>query len=279
MIARFKALSLKEVSSFFSAAPRRRRRCAAKRNVRTNTAISIQQLESRAMLSAVTAADIEAVRDQLLDGVSSIHSGVQPGHLAAFGDSAFAVANYADASNGTLIAASLHGEGKIVAVPDHQMLLMDRWADTGDSTAFYNNTVEWLAGSSDLGASALDANVVTLSQDNADWLTSQGYTDVSVASTSTLAGDLADANVFVAGWLGHSVSDATLDTIDAFVTDGGGLFIAEYGQGYDWWWAGEVSDAPANRLLRDAGIGFRKWFRVVQRCGRCSSRDHGHFRS
>ena len=260
MVARFKALSLKGISSFFPSAPRRRRRRAAKRNVRTNTTISIQQLESRAMLSAVTAADIEAVRDQLLDGVSSIHSGVQPGHVAAFGDSAFGVANYPDASDGTLIAASLHGEGKIVAVPDHQMLLMGRWADTGDSTAFYNNTVEWLAGSSDLDASALDANVVTLSQDNADWLTSQGYTDVSVASTSTLAGDLADADVFVAGWLGHAVSDATLDTIDAFVTDGGGLFIAEYGQGYDWWWAGEVSDAPANRLLRDAGIGFGSGF-------------------
>ena len=37
---------------------------------------------------------------------------------------------------------------------------------------------------------------------------------------------------------------------------GGGLFMCDYGVGYEWWWGGPIYEAPGNRLLREAGIGF-----------------------
>ena len=44
------------------------------------------------------------------------------------------------------------------------------------------------------------------------------------------------AAVFFAGWLGSTEPQANLDAIASFVRTGGGLFIADYGPGYSWWW-------------------------------------------
>ena len=198
--------------------------------------------------------DGEDARDDILLGVTSVHGGVQPGRMVAFGPEAYAVTWFPEGANeGPMFGAASWGSGRVIAVPDHQMLNMGSYG--ADSGSFYVNGIGWLADSA-----ALDVAIVTLSQGSTDWLTSQGFTDVTTTDESGLSGALATADVLIAGWLGTSEPQANLDAIADFVTTGGGLFIADYGVGYDWWWGGPISDAIGNTLLREAGLGFSSGF-------------------
>ncbi len=200
-------------------------------------------------LSVNQVIDVAAARSQILAGVTTIHSGVQPGRLVAYGPEAFAVARYpGDLSEGPMIAAAGWGRGKVIAVPDHQMLNMASYGDTGTTGQFYRNGLAWLTGTT-----ATTIRIVTPTQGTADWLRSQGYTRVTVSSNYATA--LTNADVLV-GWLGSNPSQASLDAIAGFVRGGGGLFLAEYGAGYSWWWGKAETAVPGSRLLREAGIGF-----------------------
>ncbi len=193
--------------------------------------------------------DIAAARTQILAGVTTIHSGVQPGRMVAYGPEAFAVARYpGDVGEGPMIAAAGWGRGRVIAVPDHQMLNMASYGDTGTTGQLYRNGLAWLAGTT-----ATTIRIVTPLQGTADWLRAQGYSQVTVSSNYATA--LANADVLV-GWLGSNPSQASLDAIAGFVRGGGGLFLAEYGAGYSWWWGKAETDVPGSRLLREAGIGF-----------------------
>ena len=68
--------------------------------------------------------------------------------------------------------------------------------------------------------------------------------------------DLAGAAVLVPPWLGASESDEAMAAIGEFVRGSGALYLADYGKGYNIWWQKPIYDAPGNRLLREAGIGF-----------------------
>lgn len=200
-------------------------------------------------ISEVT--DPDATRDAILAGVSQIHSGVQPGHVTTFGPQAFAISDYPDGvDSGTMIAAASYGSGRVIAVPDHQMLNMDQYGDDGDGQRFYLNGIAWLAENSGQSVS-----IVTNRQGNGDWLAARGFNNVVVANNSTLAAELSGADVFI-GWLGSDQTPGNLDALRDFAVNGGGLFLAEYGVGYTWWWNKPQSEAPGNVLLRQAGIGF-----------------------
>ena len=194
--------------------------------------------------------DPAAVQDVVLASVSSVHSGLQPGHLVAYGREAYDIADYPGGpSAGPAVVAASWGAGRVLAVGDHQMLDMDSYGAA--SGRFYENGLAWLAD-----GDATSIRIVTLAQGVADWLAGQGYTDVVVTDLDALPGALAEAALFVPPWLGPTVSDEALAAIADFVRSGGGLFLAEYGVGYLWWWEGPVCDAPGNRLLRQAGVGF-----------------------
>ena len=198
--------------------------------------------------------DGEAARDDVLLGVTSVHGGVQPGRMVAFGPEAYSITHFPEGvDEGPMIAAASWGAGRVLAVPDHQMLNMLQYG--ADSGTFYVNGIGWLADST-----ALDVAIVTTSADVATWLGTQGFTDVTSTNESGLAAALPAADVYVAGWLGTSEPQANLDAIADFVTTGGGLFIADYGVGYQWWWGGPISDSIGNQLLREAGIGFTSDF-------------------
>ena len=190
-----------------------------------------------------------AARNALLADVRSIHSGQNPGYMVAFGPTAHDIAFYTDgASEGPVVAAAGWGRGLVIAMPDHQMLNMHQYGEA--SGAFYRNGITWLGGD------GLEVRIVTLSNEVAGWLRDQGYLNVAVSAEADLAGALANADVFIPPWLGSNPSEAALETIGAFVRGGGGLFVCDYGVGYQWWWGRPIYQAPGNLLLREAGIGF-----------------------
>ena len=198
--------------------------------------------------------DAEAARDQLLAGVSTIASGSQPGRLAVFGPTAYAVNFFEGESEmDPMIGISSYGHGKVVALPDHQMLDVSRWTSSNDSGAFAINALAWLAGTTDRNIS-----IVTYSSSARDWFEAEGFNNIVLSSESALMNDLIGADVFFGGWMGSSEPEANLVALGEFAEAGGGLFINDYGNGYeDFWWNNLTRpEAPSNVLLRKAGIGF-----------------------
>ena len=194
--------------------------------------------------------NIEAARDQILNGVSTLANPTQPGKMVVFGDNAYSIANYKDQDlRDPMLAAAEWGDGKVLAMADHQWLNMDNYGDLDDTGALYRNSIAWLTGTTTHTIKI----VVTPSTSAVAWLAQEGFTNV--VQSSDYATELADADLLI-GWLGSSVSQADLDTISTFVTSGGSLFIVDYGVGYDWWWNTDLPDSPGNKLLRAAGIGF-----------------------
>ncbi|WP_425400163.1 M60 family metallopeptidase [Aeoliella sp.] len=199
--------------------------------------------------------DASVVRATLLSGVASLADPGSPGRMVAYGPTTVTVAEYpADPEGGPMIAAATWGQGRVVALPDHQWLRMGAFASTGDTGQFYINSIEWLAGTSDKNIKIVLADAGDSATEN--WLESQGY--LNVVRVANYTSHLSDADLLI-GWLAHGNSQTRLDAISDFVEGGGGLFIAEYGQGYQGynnWWPDEVHEVDANRLLRDAGLGF-----------------------
>jgi len=151
-----------------------------------------------------------------------------------------------------MVAAASLGAGKVIALPDHQWLNFNSYGGDADMAAFYNNSIAWLAGTT----SKTSIKLVTLNSAYTTWLTGQGYTNVVTATTSNLATELSDADVFAAAWLGSNPSQATIDTTVDFANDGGGVLMCDYGVGYQWWWGKATPDIPGNIILRRAGISF-----------------------
>lgn len=196
--------------------------------------------------------EAEAARTAVLAGVTTLADPGGPGNMVVWGDNAFSVANYQGSDHGNpMIAGAGWGSGRVLAVGDHQWLEMGQFGDSADTGRFYLNGIEWLAETP-----AKDIKIVVspnAQSSTVSWLTAQGFTNV--VQSGNYAAELADADVLI-GWLGSSVAQDNLDQIESFVVAGGGLFIAEYGIGYQWWWAGGTPNAPGNRLLRNIGIGF-----------------------
>lgn len=192
--------------------------------------------------------DAAGARAAILDGVSSIHGGLHPGFMVALGPGAAAIALYPDAADGPMVAAAVCGKGRIIAVPDHQMLDMDQFHAAGDSGRFYENGLRWLAGEH-----VREKVILCTRREVAEHLQQRGYG--AARHSARPAAELDGADVVV-GWLGPRVPAEDLAAIRAFVERGGGLFLAEYGAGYDMWWKRPVHEAPGNVLLRGTGIAF-----------------------
>ncbi len=212
--------------------------------------LEVDGLEAGWRIAVNAPMDAEAARDRVLEGVREIHGGLQPGYCVAFGPEAWDIAFYPEGvAQGPVVVAASWGRGRVVAVPDAQALEMHRYAHV--SAPFYRNGLAWLADDAGRGV-----RVVTLSAEVAGWLRDDGYEQVVATDVAGLAAALAGADVFVPPWLGPNVEDGVLEVIGEFVRGGGGLFLGEYGVGYVWWWGLPIYQAPGNRLLREAGIGF-----------------------
>ncbi len=195
-----------------------------------------------------------AARTQILSGVATIYADGYTGNLAAYGPTAYAIVHYppdGDTFLGPMAAVAGWGAGKVAILPDHQSLDMSSRGGQGDTGQLYKNTIAWLAGTT-----SQTIHIVTYDADNSTWLTGEGYTNVTTTTEANLATDIAAADLFVAGWLGSSEPQANLDAIAAYVKGGGSLYLADYGQGYDYWWGKPFYQAPGNLLLRTAGLAF-----------------------
>ncbi|MEO2018653.1 MAG: M60 family peptidase N-terminal accessory domain-containing protein, partial [Fuerstiella sp.] len=201
--------------------------------------------------------DINAVRTQILSGVgATLPNPIQPGKLLPYGPTAFSLANEngQDSTHSVLVASTM-GAGRVVVMNDHQWLNMSSHGGDASMGAVYRNSIDWLGQQVSGSAGSKNIKVVTLNnQANADWLTSQRYTNVVNSTWANLAAELTNAEVFIAGWMGNNVSAANLDIVSEYVKGGGGVFVADYGAGYIWWWNKPVAEAPANLLLEDAGV-------------------------
>ena len=67
------------------------------------------------------------------------------------------------------------GAGKVIAMPDHQMLNMHAYGEA--SGRLYRNGLAWLGGAGS------GIRIVTLSSEIGSWLTNQGYQNVTVPIT------------------------------------------------------------------------------------------------
>ncbi|MEO1523949.1 MAG: M60 family metallopeptidase [Planctomycetota bacterium] len=197
--------------------------------------------------------DGEAARDEILSFVNTLADPGGPGHMVAYGPTAFSLTNFPNENSGVPVGviASL-GSGRVIAMGDHQYLNMNSHGSTTSMEAFYTNGISWLSETTDRSI-----KIVTFNATASTWLESKGYTNVVQANASSLANELTDADVLVT-WMGSNPSQANLDAIEAFTKQGGGLFLQDYGIGYQWWWGRATPDIPSNQLLRDAGIGFVK---------------------
>ena len=174
------------------------------------------------------AMDAAAAIDAITSGVTTIHSAVQPGRLVTYGTTAYPIIMYpGNMDQGPMVGAASYGNGRVVAMPDHQMLSMSSYGET--SGIFYDNALQWLTNNG-----GYDIKIVTYDDVIFDWLidSAQGYTRVFKISDNSadLITQLQDADVF-AGWLGSTEPQANLDALKTFCADrGGGLFIADYGK-------------------------------------------------
>ena len=201
------------------------------------------------------AVDLNAARSQLLSGVTALGDPGGPGHMVAFGPTAFSVANYpGEGIERPLVGASTLGDGRVVLLPDHQWLSTNRFADDPQTLQFFDNAITWASP-----ASAATTRVVVYNNTtDADHFATRGFASAINSTTANLQTDLQSADVLYAPWLGNNVSDDVLNTVRDFVRNGGGLIVADYGIGYQWWWNRETADIPVNRLLRPAGLAVTK---------------------
>ncbi len=195
--------------------------------------------------------DEEAARTAILSGVSTLADPSGASGCVAYGPTAYSIGHYGGENRSDpIVAAATLGHGRVLAMPDHQWLRMNSYGGTADTGTYYLNAIEWLTGTSSKNIKIVVTNV---DSNNADtWLTAQGYTDV--VKSNNFAVELADADILI-GWLGSSMSQSNVDAVIEFARDGGALFLSDYGIGYVWWW-GDIKNAPGNRVLRQAGIGF-----------------------
>ena len=139
--------------------------------------------------------------------------GVDPGHQIPYGPTAMNVLNYAGVTPpSAFVVAATWGSGRVVSVPDHQA--MNAGYANGYSATFIRNAVAWAAGGNTAADAVADLSalrVVAVEADLVAWAaTSYDVHQVSTTASELEAG-LADADVFVAGWLDTSLAEESVE--------------------------------------------------------------------
>ena len=210
----------------------------------------IRLLLLAALITPAMALDVNAARTQIMNGVSNLYDPGSPGRVAVWGANACVIAK--DGNGGAVVGAAEYGSGRAVILNDQQWLEMEREAGT-TTGLFYTNTIAWLSTTT-----AKNINIVTYRAANTTWLQSQGYTNVVTTTQANLISDLSTADVFI-GFIEWNQPAANITALQNFVSNGGGLFLCEFGQGSVWWdflWDPDVTQICGNLVVNVMGLGF-----------------------
>ena len=191
------------------------RRAAAGRASRKRLPLRVEQLEGRALLAALVddPAAQEALRDELLDGVSSIADMGWEGTVAVFGDDAVGILK--DGDHKTVVAAADDGAGRIVAAAKTGFADFAN-ADVADTARFYRNAVNWASH-----GKGTEARILTDNGSARAWLSSQGYGNI--VERSDWENGLGEADLLVAYCF--DLTSTQQAAAKAFLAAGGGMFV------------------------------------------------------
>ncbi len=223
----------------------------------------VQGVESEGVAVAVEVAvnealDVEATRDALLDGVNGIYSGGLPTPIYSYGPSSLVVTRYgAELDSGAMVVASTLGAGRVVAVP-YGMPDIEWHKDKAESEVFFKNMLKWLQG----GSVDKSVRIKTRIGQIRDWLVREGYTNVTHINGNFTAALVEDTDLIL-GHIGTGVSASGVAAIVEALSNGMGLYVAEFGLGYDWWWSRELWEVPINQVLEYSGVIYAKdWYKA-----------------
>ena len=208
---------------------------------------------------AVNAAlDVEATRDALLEGVNGVYSGALPTPIYSYGPSSLVVTRYgSELDSGAMVVASTLGAGRVVAVP-YGMPDIEWHKDKAESEVFFKNMLKWLQG----GSVDKSVRIKTRIGQIRDWLEAEGYTNVTQVSGNFTAALVEDTDLIL-GHIGTGVSASGVAAIVEALSNGMGLYAAEFGLGYDWWWSRELWEVPINQVLAYSGVIYAKdWYKA-----------------
>ena len=192
----------------------------------------------------------------LLEGVDEIAAPGVPGPLCVFGEKAFAVvAAGPDTARQPVVAAGPMGAGRVVAFGHTGYLGSGKLYETGQTGRLIINAVHWAAGQHDRAAGSPKIGVYG-QPGTLDYLKAQKLNAVALAGPQWLD-KLRFCDVLCIK--PSSISNPRqIARIEQFVTDGGGLIVADLGWGWLQLNRGKnlVDHHPGNLLLRSAGIAW-----------------------
>ena len=202
-------------------------------------------------ISVNAAYDIEAARTAILTGVTQLADPTQPGHMSVWGPTAASISNYAGQNETQpMVATATLGAGRVVVMPDHQWLNMDNYGGQFNTGTYYQNAINWAAGTTSKSIA-----IVTVNAACSTWLAAQGYTNVTTTTEANLPTALASANVLV-GWLGNNTPAGSVSAVSNFLSNGGAALLCDYSAGYSFWWGKQKWQIPSAIALREAGLAF-----------------------
>ena len=83
----------------------------------------------------------EAARTQILSGVTQLIDPAQPGFMVAYGPTAYSISNYQDSNiSSPMIAAATMGQGRVIAMGDHQFMNMNDYGGNASMRNLYINS-------------------------------------------------------------------------------------------------------------------------------------------
>lgn len=175
--------------------------------------------------AAVSIADQEAARAEILSGVSEIERVGSPGAVTAFdpegspeGQGAFLVTR--DSEYRGVIGAAIWGTSRVIAYPHPGYLNFSLTSSVADTGQLYRNSIAWAAQTTDK-----NIEIITNRTQARDWLVTEGYNNVIFRSNwenGLASADLAIINT-------DSLTEARSLALTEFLRNGGALITGHAG--------------------------------------------------
>ena len=223
-----------------------------KRFLASWVALCLLGLTCRAAQDAITKAELEKDRAQIVDGVGPVAAPGVPGALIASGPKSVAlVVGERDGKRAPIAVAGHAGSGRMVGF-SHSGYLDAGTLDKGDTARLFLNALRWAAGAS--GKTQAGPRVLLIGCNLAEYLKGKGLRATPLQGAAA-AGKLADYDVIVCSKT--DLSDADVQALAKFTKSGGGIVAAQTGWGWQQLSGGKpMHENKLNQLFAVAGIAW-----------------------